>query len=110
MDCRGIKMIVIPSGFRKGFYPYLETNYDKKLTFTEVIRQEYSGNNCIISSGFVTGAGKPTQDTMYLQLEKDVPGQGHVITTQLHLRPDEMAAIAWCATGCLWSDSMNKKQ
>ena len=29
------------------------------LTFTEVIRQEYGGNNCVISAGFVEGENKP---------------------------------------------------
>ena len=40
--------------------------------------------------------------TMYLQAEKD--GQA---TTQLLLRPDEIAAIAWVASGALWSWSMD---
>jgi len=71
------------------------------LEFTEVIRQEYSANNCIISSGFVEGENKPEVDTMYLQLEKE-----GIITTQLLLRPDEIAAIAWVAAGSLWTHEM----
>jgi len=71
---------------------------DNGLIFTENIRQEYPANECIISSGHIVGDNKPKTDTMYLQLEK----KGK-ITTQLLLRPDEMAAIAWVATGSLWS-------
>lgn len=74
---------------------------DGDLKFTEIIGQEYTGNNCKFSAGFVEG--HPV-DTMYLQLEKD--GE---VSTQLLLRPDEMAAIAWVATGSLWSELMDKK-
>lgn len=63
------------------------------LELTEVICQEYT--NCRFSAGLVEG--HPV-DTLYLQAEKD--GR---ITTQILVRPDEMAAIAWCATGVLWS-------
>lgn len=70
---------------------------DGELEFTETIYQEY--DNCRFSTGFVTG--HPV-DTLYLQAEKD--GQ---VTTQLLLRPDEIAAIAWVASGALWSWSMN---
>jgi hypothetical protein len=66
---------------------------DGELQFTEIIRQEYS--NCCFSAGLVTG--HPV-DNVYLQAEKD-----GVVTTQLILRPDELAAIAWVATGVLWS-------
>ncbi len=41
------------------------------LTFIEVIRQEYGGNNCVISAGFVKGKNKPKVDTCYLRLEKE---------------------------------------
>lgn len=41
------------------------------LTFTEIIKQEYGGNNCVISAGFVKGKNKPKVDTCYLRLEKD---------------------------------------
>lgn len=63
------------------------------LKFTETICQEYS--NCKFSAGQVDG--HPV-DTLYFQAEKN--GQ---ITTQLLLRPDEMAAVAWVITGALWS-------
>lgn len=68
------------------------------LKFTEVIRQEHG--NCIFSAGMVEG--HPV-DTMYLKLERD--GQ---VSTFLLLRPDEMAAIGWLATGVLWSHHIQK--
>jgi hypothetical protein len=74
------------------------------LTFTEIIRQGYSGNNCVISGGFVKGKNKPRVDTLYLRLEKD-----GVEPTQILLRPDEMQIIAWIASGVVWSHLMNKK-
>jgi len=75
------------------------------LIFTEMIRQEYKGNNCIISGGFITGNNKPSVDTIYLRLEKD-----GVEPTILYLRPDEMQAIAWIASGTIWSYLMNEKE
>lgn len=69
---------------------------DDNLKFTEVICQEYS--NCKFSAGFVEG--HPI-DTIYIQAEKN-----GVLTTQLLLRPDEVAAIIWIASGVLWSDSI----
>lgn len=66
---------------------------DGDLKFYELIVQEYS--NCKISSGIVKG--HPI-DTVYLRMEKN-----GIVTTELLLRPDELAAIAWCSTGCLWS-------
>jgi len=66
---------------------------DGPYTFREMICQEYS--NCKFSAGAVKG--HPV-DTVYLMAEKD--GK---ITTQLLLRPDEMAAIAWVAIGVVWS-------
>ena len=68
------------------------------LTFTELIRQAYS--NCVFSAGQVEG---DPVDTYYLKLERD--GK---VDTFLLLRPDECAAIAWCMTGVLWSDSLRK--
>jgi len=70
------------------------------LTFTEVIRQQYS--NCVFSAGMVEG---DPVDTMYLRLERN----GHVDTFLL-LRPDEMAAIGWLAAGCLWSCHIGPKE
>jgi hypothetical protein len=69
---------------------------EEGLTLTECIRQEYS--NCLFSAGLV--AGHPA-DTMYLKLDRD-----GLTTTFLLLRPDEMAAIGWLATGVLWSHHM----
>ena len=69
---------------------------DGSYKFTEVIFQEYS--NCKFSSGFVEG--HPV-DTVYLRAEKD-----GTVTTEMLLRPDELAAIAWVATGVLWSKQM----
>ena len=71
---------------------------DGELEFTELICQEYS--NCKFSAGTVVG--HPV-DTIYFQAEKD-----GTITTQLLLRPDELAAIAWVATGVLWSILLNE--
>jgi hypothetical protein len=71
------------------------------LTFTEILKQEYGGNNCVISAGFVEGRNKPKEDTCYLRLEKD-----GVEPTVLLLRPDELQTIAWVATGTVWSRLM----
>lgn len=74
------------------------------LSFTEVIRQEYIGNGCIISAGFVEGDNKPPVDVIYLRLEKD-----SVEPTTLLLRPDEAGAINWVMSGVVWSYFMNEK-
>jgi len=63
------------------------------LTFTELIYQDYT--NCRFSAGAVEG--HPV-DTIYFQAEKD----GRV-NTQILLRPDEAAAMAWVISGVLWS-------
>lgn len=68
------------------------------LTYTEIIRQEYGGNNCIISAGFVEGENKPEVDVIYIRLEKD-----GVDPTLLLLRPDEAQALAWISSGVIWS-------
>ncbi len=73
-------------------------------TFTELIRQEYAGNNCVISAGFVDGDNKPEVDTCYLRLEKD-----GVEPTVLFLRPDEIQCIAWVTSGAVWSHLMAEK-
>jgi hypothetical protein len=75
------------------------------LTFTEIIRQEYGGNNCIISAGFVEGDNKPEVDIIYVRLEKD-----NVEPTVLLLRPDEVQALAWVSSGVVWSHLMNLTQ
>lgn len=77
---------------------------ENNLTFSEVIRQEYVGNNCIISAGFVEGENKPPVDTMYLRLEKD-----GVEPTVLLLRPDEAQAISWITSGVVWSHLMQER-
>jgi hypothetical protein len=74
------------------------------LYFTEVIRQEYKGNNCIVSAGFVEGDNKPPVDVIYLRLTKD-----SVEPTTLLLRPDEASAINWVMSGVVWSYFMNEK-
>lgn len=63
------------------------------LKFQELICQSYS--NCKFSAGVVEG--HPV-DTVYIRAEKD-----GVLTTDMLLRPDELASIAWCATGAIWS-------
>jgi hypothetical protein len=68
-----------------------------RCTFAEVIRQDYT--NCTFSAGVVEG--HPI-DTLYLKWERG--GEYNFLI----LRPDEMAAIAWCATGALWSDAVAK--
>ena len=72
------------------------------LIYTEIIRQEYGRNNCIISAGFVEGDNKPDIDTIYIRLEKD-----GVEPQTLLLRPDEAQTIAWGASGVVWSHLMN---
>ncbi len=72
---------------------WVNTDKDGDLKFTECIKQEYT--NCVFSAERVDGH---SVDTLYLQVEKD-----GVITTQLLLRPDEMAAISLIASGALWS-------
>lgn len=74
------------------------------LVFTELIRQDYAGNDCVISAGFVEGDNKPPVDTCYLRLEKN-----GVEPTTLLLRPDEMQSIAWVASGAIWSHLMSEK-
>jgi hypothetical protein len=71
---------------------------EKGLTYTEIIRQEYEGNNCIISGGFVKGKNKPKVDTIYIRLEKD-----NVNPTVLLLRPDEAQILTWVSSGVIWS-------
>jgi hypothetical protein len=77
--------------------------------FREVIRQEYPANHCIFSTGFVSGHSKNSifrDDTMYLRFERDdvrLDEEGNK-PFWFFMRPDEMAAIAWVATGILWSN------
>lgn len=69
------------------------------LEFTELLRQEYSENNCVFSAGFLSGHDV---DTMYIRMEKD-----GLEPTIILLRPDEMACIAWLASGVLWSKEVS---
>jgi len=66
----------------------------------EICKQEYAGNNCKISAGFVEADGV---DTVYLKLEKD-----GVKPTTLFLRPDELQAIVWVSSGTLWSNEIKR--
>ena len=75
---------------------------DKGLIYTELIRQEYGGNGCVFSAGFVDGENKPQEDTIYIRLEKDAAE-----AIVLLLRPDETQALAWVATGVVWSVLMD---
>jgi hypothetical protein len=64
--------------------------------FRELQRQEYTGNNCIFAVGIVEGF---PPDAYYLWIEKgDIADP-----TILLLRPDELASLAWLASGALWS-------
>ena len=56
-----------------------------------IVSQPYQ--NCEFSAGFVKG--HPV-DTLFLRLEREEE-------LTILLRPDEMAAIAYCASGILWS-------
>jgi hypothetical protein len=81
---------------------YKNITYEENgLTYTEIIKQEYGGNNCIVSAGFVEGDSKPKVDTIYIRLEKD-----DVEPTVLLLRPDEAQILAWVSSGVVWSHLM----
>lgn len=83
----------------------MNTTYQDEngLIYTEIIRQEYGGNNCIISAGFVEGNDKPEVDIIYIRLEKD-----GVEPTILLLRPDEVQALNWISSGVVWSYLMEE--
>ena len=70
------------------------------MRYKEILKQEYVGNNCIFSAGFVSGH---EVDTMYIRLEKDGKEPEIIL-----LRPDEMACIAWLASGVLWSSEIDR--
>ncbi len=67
-----------------------------KYKLTKLVRQPYL--NMEISAGIVRG--HPI-DTVFLRLEHD----GRKPTTIL-FRPDELAAVAWCASGVVWSETI----
>ena len=59
----------------------------------ELLRQPYA--NCTLSAGTVEDH---PHDTCYIKFEREGEGE-----TLILLRPDEMAAVAWLASGVLWS-------
>jgi len=63
--------------------------------FYELARQDYTGNNCRFSVGLVDGH---EVDTHYLWIQKDGQPPNVIL-----LRADELASIAWLASGALWS-------
>ena len=78
---------------------------DTGLTYEELLKQEYTGNNCKFSAGFVYGDNKPEEDTLYLCLEKD-----GVEPTTLLLRPDEAQSLIWLLSGVVWSYLLSKER
>jgi hypothetical protein len=98
-------LILRPKVINKSLHKNV-TYKENGLTYCEMIRQEYTVNHCVISSGFVDGKNKPKVDTIYVKLEKD-----GVKPTILLLRPDEAQSLAWVSSGVVWSylmDTMNK--
>lgn len=77
---------------------------DENGAFRELVRQEYTGNNCVFSGGAVEGAPHP-DDVYYLRWSKD-----GVEPTTLLLRPDEVAAVAWLCAGLLWGHTIEEKE
>ena len=69
------------------------------LEYSEIIRQEYA--NACVSAGLVDGH---SEDTMYLRVMRH-DGRDDVLVL---LRPDEVAAIAWCAAGVLFSKELSE--
>lgn len=68
----------------------------------EVCRQEYTGNNCVISAGLVRN-NEPACDTLYFRMEK-----AGTVDVEIYLRPDEAAALIWVLSGALWSGEMER--
>lgn len=66
---------------------------------TEVISQPYADG--AISAGFV---GNVPHDSVYIRLTRAPTSEDILLT----LRPDEVAALAWCANGLLWSLEMSR--
>ncbi len=62
----------------------------------EAANQPYQ--NCEFSAGQVEGIDP---DVLYLKIGRD--GQE---PSYFFFRPDELAAVAWCASGALWSHLM----
>lgn len=76
--------------------------HEDGLTFIEMNRQEYAGNNCVFSAGFVEGHAI---DTMYLKWQKEGDSGGMLLLT-----PDELQALAWVAGGALWSELYRQRE
>ena len=73
------------------------------IRFVEVIRQEYSVNGCVFSAGFVMNHPNKV-DTMYIRWVRTVENN---YGGMLLLRPDEMATVAWLASGVLYSENIS---
>ena len=67
------------------------------MKYKELISQPYQ--NSKISAGLTNDS----VDVVYLKLERD--GEEPTI---IHLRADEMLAILYCASGCLWSELLDQ--
>jgi hypothetical protein len=72
-----------------------ETWVEDGRTFTELTRQTYGGNGAYFATGVIEG--DPVEQ-VYLQFGKDGKPD-----RMLMLTIDELAAIAWVASGTLWS-------
>ena len=87
----------------------LSLDVDKEWTdeqgrkFTEVIRQEYTGNQCVFSGGIVEGCEVP-EDKYYLRWER--AGEE---PTMVLMRRDEIIAVNWICAGVMWTDSLASK-
>lgn len=75
------------------------------MTYEESIVQEYA--NMRISAGLILDGVVEghERNTCYLRLQHD---EGH--ETFVLLTDDEMAAVAWCASGVLWSRLMSERE
>lgn len=78
-----------------------QTFYVDGYECEEMIRQVYGGNNCVFSAGVIHDH---PEEHVYLKWQKD----GDDGSTLL-LKKDELAAIAWIATGTLWSVLMTER-
>jgi hypothetical protein len=72
-----------------------ETWTEAGLTFEELARQSYGGNGAYFATGVVEG--HPIEQ-VYFQWGKDGEPTGMFLLTT-----DELAAMAWVASGTLWS-------
>lgn len=77
---------------------------EKGRKFTEVIRQEYTGNSCVFSGGVVEGSKVP-EDKYYLKWER--AGED---STMVLMRRDEIIAVNWICAGIMWTDSLETEE